>query len=294
MKITAARGVRRIEVEERKKAWQAKQDAYEAASKAAQQAAIDERRAITRPVAEKIEQDLSRFNTLRFKVESRFDYAYDMTGNNDERTFIYVRVVCNENQRDESDALRWEYEVRLNNQGEVEAATGSWSGLNATTPAQLKSLRQTVMALEYLNSLDWKSLIDKSAPDTRHFYENLPDKPQQEDWSAQFRQADFEEIVGDPNSAILVWNWDGSEYWGRDIYISIVRESPAQYTVRMIPPRYKTLYEEEGSAAFDKIPEYIFTNTKRVKKSNLRPVYENDQPQYWDIPDELLVAKGVK
>jgi hypothetical protein len=292
MKITATKRANRIEVETRKADYDAKSQAYEDAYKAKSRVAREAREAITEPIKEEIMQNLKVFNTLRFEVSAQFDIAYPASYDS-ERTYVKVRIRCNESDRSDDDALRWEYEVGLDYNGNVVSDTGSWSGLSATTPAQLKSLRQTLFALEYLNDVDWKDLLDKEAPNTWNEGEPLPEKPAYENWDSQFATADMEDIVGDKGVAILVYNWENSPYWGRNVYLRILRETPSQYVVNVIPSHYKDDYEKLKADGRESSVVDMFKYTQRIRKTTTGPVYDaSGEPQYWDLPSELASVGG--
>jgi len=282
MKITATRGASRVEINKRRATYEAEEAAYKAAEAEISRKSYVARAELTEPVEAELREGLAAFTALRFDVEARFSSAFT-ADYGAERSYIKVRIVCNDRQSDD-DALQWEYQADLDYDGNVIVKTGSWSGLQATTPAQMKSLRQTVMAIEYLNDLDWRSLIDKDSPGRRIYQENpLPEKPKWQDWRSEYRVADLADIVGDMSTAILVRNWENSGFYGNKIWVRILRDSGSQYTVNVIPESYKQ-YAVEGKD----IPGWVWTDTKRVRKNNLYPIYDNeDNPTYWDIPEEF-------
>ena len=86
-----------------------------------------------------------------------------------------VYIQANERRLHSDDsALSWHYKVVLDENGELTFESGSWSGLKATTPEQLASLKESVRVLEILQGLDWKSLltVDKD----RYSFEKFVDK----------------------------------------------------------------------------------------------------------------------
>lgn len=281
MKITSARGVRRAEVTQRKSEYDAQEHEYDFARSLAAQAREADIDAIIEPVKAQLTQDLSIFDSVPLNISVRYEprYSSDYTEGKGG-----LKVSIQSDDRSENNALRWEYTVELDFDGNVVASTGSWSGLNATTPSQLLSLRQTVSILEYLSDVDWPEMLDKQLPRS-NYYENVPKKPQYVDWTSQYHIADMEDLVGDKSTAILVKNWESSDYYGRDLYIRILRDAGSQYVVNVIPERYKQLCD---SGDFDRIPDYVFQDTRRIRKTTTHPVYDSEgNPQYWELPEKF-------
>ena len=280
MKITAARGVRRADVVKQRDEWTKNYEEYRQAEDRRAIKRREARYAVTDPIEQDIAQRLSKFSALRFNVEAKFDEAYSNTYDRS-RVFVRVSITCNERETDE-DALRWQYSVGLDVDGNVVTQTNSWSGLKATTIEQLRSLRQTVSALEYLSTIDWLEILDKAWPTVED--EPLPEKPENINWTRELDEAALEDIVGDPNTAILIRNWDNSPYWGKNVYIRIVKDSGSQYAVNVIPESYIDIVEQYPNRLKDTLRD-----VRRIRKSNIHVVHKDgDEPTYWDIPAELL------
>lgn len=288
MKITAARGVRRAEVAQRKAEYDEQQRIHDEAYRDASARSRDARAEALKPVQDALMEALSQFTALHFDIDCRIDYSWN--GDDVGRNYINVRVQCDQNNPTPDTSLRWEYSAHLSSSGSVVAETGSWSGLKATTPAQLRSLRQTVSALELLNTLDWKQLLDREVPDTDAFFADIPKAPERVDWTSQFNVADLEDLVGDKSSAVLVNNWENSGYWGRSVYVRILRDAGSQFVVNIIPTSEVDRYKQGGVENFRK---YTLEDTKRVKKTTIRPIRDHEgNAQYWDIPEELAAVGG--
>lgn len=86
---------------------------------------------------------------------------------------------------DEKFALVWNYRAVLTSSGEVRTETGSWSGLSATTPDQIKDLQKSVEILTVLTSLDWKSLLQVELPNYKDYMKDLPERPERKDFSEE-------------------------------------------------------------------------------------------------------------
>lgn len=57
-------------------------------------------------------------------------------------------------------ALVWNWEAKLDNEGNVVKDSGSWSGLKATTIEQLNNLEESVRIMKILNNIDWKVVLN--------------------------------------------------------------------------------------------------------------------------------------
>ena len=179
-------------------------------------------------VGERIEQGLSRFTLSEFHV--RADQTFSDR--------IEVRVSCNEGSLfDKEKALSWSYNVVLDNDGNVKKETSSWSGLQATTPQQLDSLRETLEALEYLNSIDWMDYLNVTLPDYREYVtDRMPSRRDRPNFEAMEKEAVVEELVG-TNTGIHGKALENTGFRGKGYYV-IVGETPRRYKVKFIPDYY--------------------------------------------------------
>ena len=211
---------------------------------------------ITSMVEDEIRHQLSRFKALNFNVRvTRSRLGGDG---------LSVRVECNENEKfDDNVALAWNYNAKLNRNGEVEKETSSWSGLKATTADQLESLTQTLEALKYLNSVDWAKVLNKEMPKYKDYItEDDPrydrDKP---DFDSMLMQADLEDAIGNPN--ILISGEAGSSSSFRNgvpVYYKILRETPKQYEVTEYHKRFLDEYmKTNDDTLLDRVRSNAYT-----------------------------------
>lgn len=78
-----------------------------------------------------------------------------------------VRVRANERTMfDDKVALAWNWEAKIDRNGNVIKDSGSWSGLKAITPDQISDLEESVRVLKVLNNIDWSDVLNspKSKP----------------------------------------------------------------------------------------------------------------------------------
>lgn len=213
-------------------------------------------RAQTAPIVEELEYNLNKFSGLVFNVRVQRGYLGS----------VEVRVECNEREKFNDDvALAWSYTATLDREGNVQLESSSWSGLKATTPAQLRSLQQTVKAIEYLQSLDWERLLNVTLPSYSDYMPEHVDVPEDEDWNALLTAADLEDFVG-KDILVKVAGWADSGYGNFNRgYIQIIKDSGSQFTVKTVPSYYA-----EGSKA--DLEDFLNRmSTVRVKKSKVRP-----------------------
>lgn len=259
MRITAGK---REDILRRKAEYDAQVAEYDARNKAARQKMRDDEQAAVAPLKEKLESDLSMWDTLEFDVRVERDWGLGSSDSAKGDT-LEVHVNCNEHRKfNDNVALSWSYHVKLRG-GEIQAETSSWSGMKATTREQLDSLRETLYALEYLNRLDWKKLLATTLPDVMSYYKDVGKRPERQDFDAELMQAEVEELIG-TNKIIRVKPWESAPYRG-DMYLKIMSETASQYKVIIIPA-----YTVESGRAEQFLAEHTYEN--RVRKSSVRPV----------------------
>lgn len=215
---------------------------------------------VTSLVEDEVKSQLDRFNALQFDV-SVTRGSYNNVG-------LYILIQCNENNKFDVDvALSWDYRVDLTKDGEVRKESSSWSGLKATTEAQIESLTQTLEALKYLNSVDWSTVLNKEMPKYKdYFTEDDPrydrNKP---DFDKLLLEADIEEVIG---KDILLKGYSSINQRGYGVgstYYMILKETPAQYTVCRIPGYTVNNEEYDLKEVVEKNKKYAY----RMRKDTL-------------------------
>lgn len=211
------------------------------------------------PIKEYLTNELDKFDKLVFNVYTGLNFGDS----------VEVKVSCNEYRvHDDSSALSWNYRVLLNSSGELEQESSSWSGLRAVTSEQLYSLRQTVSALEFLNSVDWKKLMDVDVPQYSDYVKrNELDKPEYEDFDRQITIAAIEDCIGED---VLVLLQDAPSLGYNKVYVKVVGQTPAMFKVIPVP-----MYVIDSGRD---IKDYIesFGDPLKIKKSSIRPVKSGD------------------
>ena len=215
---------------------------------------------VTDPIELEITENLQKFNLLDFEV--RVEPSSGFRGGRG----IEVRIGCNQNRiHDEDSALSWDWKAQLDSEGNVVKSSGSWSGLNATTEANMNSLRQCVSALEYLNSVDWSAVLDVETPEYSAFYSEMEARGRRPDFEFQMKEAELEELIGRP-IAVLGTGIESLGYGHRArVYYIIRRETPKKYIVNAVPKSTMDWYESPAEAIADQMTHY----TQQIKKEYL-------------------------
>lgn len=269
MKITASR---KDDILKRKAQYEADMEAYKQRQNASRLAYNKAEDAVLNPIREYLERKLSRYSALTFDIDVRRGYTFHRGGDN--LDFAEVSIRCNEhNKFDDDVALSWSYRVNLDSDGSVLRESSSWSGLSATTEAQMRSLHQTVSALDMLNDIDWAELIKVTLPDYDDYYDPNDKEPEGANWDRELENAELEESIG-TNKWFCVANWGEScPYRGYVVWVNIIKDSGSQYTVNVIGNWDMQMYID-GKCTGDDIVNKSYV--KRVRKSSITIASKND------------------
>lgn len=216
-------------------------------------------RAVTEGAKKELESMLSKygFADLEVRVEPGLFRAPGIS--------VTIRVNDRSVHSDKK-ALSWNYDARLGKDGEVIRETSSWSGLNAVTEEQLSDLENTLACLKMLAGLDWEKFLNRSMPEWKDYIktETPEDLKRRPNFEQELADAELEDLVGS-RKMILCKNFPSSWY-GRNVYVAIIKDSGSQWTIKEIPEYYVEQNPEEATKAFDK------SESHRVKKSQIVPV----------------------
>lgn len=254
MKIFASR---RDEILRQKAEWEAERDAAYALRDQEDDEFAKAEYAIFDPIKENLEHMLQQYRSLTFDVSVGRDFG----------SILAARISCNENNKFSDDsALSWSYKATLSEDGEVIKETSSWSGLKAVTESQMQSLTETLEALKYLNSIDWKVLLDKTLPNYKDYYKTDTSKYRNApDFDRMLLEADIEEAIG--KSVLLkgASGLDNRGYPRGESYYMVLKETSTQYEVVKIPG-----YEiSDDKDALKSVVEHYKPYSYRLRKDNL-------------------------
>lgn len=176
------------------------------------------------PIEEYLRTQLKMFNKLEFDIT--VDRAYRSKAFNGDTVLVVIR--CNERMKfDKNSALAWNYEVYIDSEGNAQKESGSWSGLQACTQEQLESLKQTVNALELLNELDWKKILNVTLPSYDMLIYDKEDETPEYDYDVELNAQAVRELIGQ-GKAIRIKNTGDRGY---DLYIVPIRETNKKFEV---------------------------------------------------------------
>jgi hypothetical protein len=157
---------------------------------------------------------------------------------------VEVKVDCGDNigSRTENSALRWSWTVSLDDDGNAKKKTSSWSGLEATTKAQINQLKETVNALEILEGIDWNHMLNVTLPEYDDYITVRERKPNRPNFESDIFDEELKELIGsntlvkgmfkpDPDRG----RYDIGMKKGHYQYYLILRDSGSQYTVAEYP-----------------------------------------------------------
>lgn len=139
---------------------------------------------------------------------------------------VRVGVECEQhNVHGEDKALSWNWEVELDKEGNVNKESSSWSGLQATTSAQINHLKESVNALEILNGIDWNYMLTVTLPDYKEIVTEQSGIGQRPNFESDLFNAELEELVG---TRTLV---KGKNERGGNVWFNILNASAKQYKI---------------------------------------------------------------
>lgn len=143
---------------------------------------------------------------------------------------ISICVMCNEYEKfDDTTALAWNWNVKLDEDGNVIKDSGSWSGLKACTAAQLEDLQRSLEIMKRLNDMDWGEILKAEMPNYRDYVtEGAPYRGNRPNFEQMLFDIDVEECIGRP---VLLKG--AGDY--RNCWFAVLKQTDKQYTVARIP-----------------------------------------------------------
>lgn len=201
---------------------------------------------------------LRKFTALDFDID-----VYESYVSKDGKFGIDVTVKCNEHQMfDENVALAWYYRASVSSTGDLQKETSSWSGLKATTPDQIESLKQTLAAIEYLNGLDWNRIVHTELPRMDSYVKTEDPKysMQRPDFNSELLQLDVSDSIGTNQL------FKGVNRKGAPCYYMFIKETDKQYKVVAVNEYMFARYTDSDILNYiDQAKKYPET----IKKSEL-------------------------
>lgn len=177
-------------------------ETYDEQKRAWRSAVTEKEAAIEKQISEKIGPT---FLPLTIRVDTSYN----------DNSFRF-RVDANEDHSAADGSLSWHWEAQLVN-GEVKKDSGSWSGLNAVTPAQIENLKECVRVIEILCNTDWTEVLSAAVPDWDDFIDS--------DVLLRIRDAEH----GRDSLKDNIKRAELEEVAGTDTLVAFTRESAREY-----------------------------------------------------------------
>ena len=195
-------------------------------------------------IQQTVEGFLSEFDLLELDVRVSSDWqgAYE------------VRIECDESRKFEDiSALSWNYCIELDSAGEIKSTTNSWSGLKATTPEQLDSLKQTVSCIETIMNLDWKTILSVKTPNISDYVTAEYPQDRSREFDDELLHAEIEDIIGTHK----VVEYDNPKYYRGETYVGILSQTNSMFTI------FEIHSTEIGKKTYEEVSKYPY----KVRKS---------------------------
>ena len=203
-----------------------------------------------------VEEIVSKFNKLTFNIDVQSQLRHDHYS-------INIRV--NEyNKFDDDVALSWSCRFEVSDDGEIVKSTNSWSGLTATTPAQIESLKQSVECIEILMNTDWEVLLNTHVPNYKDYVKTQVPEDLSRDFDRELLEADIEDMMGTHTIA----EYDGptryyTNRYGNKVYLGFISETPKMYKV------FEVSSAELDSTAYEDAVNFSYNIRKDIVLDHL-------------------------
>lgn len=133
-----------------------------------------------------------------------------------------VDVKAHESDKfDDRTALSWNWEVKMDNNGNIVKDSGSWSGLKAITADQIADLEESVRILKTLNNMDWNTILTSPKAEWEDYIDHnlgleIRDrKTNRPDFESQIQAEELQELIG--GNVALQLKQDS--YWRGEVWI---------------------------------------------------------------------------
>lgn len=178
---------------------------------------------------------------------------------------IEVRISVNESQvHDENSALSWNFTVVFDAKtGELVKESGSWSGLNATTDANIANLEETLTAVKRLNQMNWAETLNVVGPDIDDYmvekdYEELPEDFGEQELDAYIDEAiETGDILAGKLHGYLIKSQTAKQIIGYEVDMKSLRR-----TAKIVKNEGKTLDDFK-----ERVNRFVYDS--RIRKSTL-------------------------
>lgn len=163
-------------------------------------------------------------------------------------------------------ALSWDVSVRIDEEGQVQRESGSWSGLKAVTHEQIKNLEQSVAIIKRIDAMDFSDVLKTELPQFKDYVKSpYPQKDyDDQEYKSRIALAELEELVGKPVLVKGVAHESSPWRTGTKVYYLLRAATGAMFTVSSLP-----CYNVDGVTDKSTIDRWMDTFQFRIRKSTL-------------------------
>lgn len=209
---------------------------------------------------------------------------------------IEIRFNYEDRSSNENISLRWDYRITLEESGEIQKESNSWSGFNATTPEQVDDLMNSANFLRALVNFDWKDILNKAKAEQPQYEKYVGVKDP--DYDPDYKDPGYDKMIGeaDIEEAVESGKWiKGASNYGSATWFYIISQTPKFYNVVTVRER-DIRRTSPDSPYYEELANRI-QNPKnaspywvdRVKKDNIGFA----KPVETKTADELLQLAGA-
>ena len=239
---------RRAKYEASKEDWQSRQDTKYKEYRT-------KWRELFKPVKDTVVGIFNELSTLDADVNVKEVYG-DM---------IEVRISVNQSRvHDKDSALSWDFRVMFDAEtGQLIKESGSWSGLNATTEANIASLEDTLTAVKRLNQMNWAEILNIVGPDINDYrvdkdYEELPEDFGEQELDAYIDEAiETGDILAGTSHGYLIKSQTAKQIIGYEVDMKSLRR-----TAKILKNEGKSLDDFK-----ERVNQFVYDS--RIRKSTL-------------------------
>ena len=145
---------------------------------------------------------------------------------------IEIRFNYEDRRSNENISLRWDYRITLEESGEIQKESNSWSGFNATTSEQVDDLMNSANFLRALVNFDWKDILNKAKAEQPQYEKYVGVKDP--DYDPDYKDPGYDKMIKDATLDEVI----GKDIWVKgsdgDVWYKILSATPAFYTYAKI------------------------------------------------------------
>lgn len=208
------------------------------------------------PIKECILENLNKFDLLKFRI----DVSPSWYDSDTVRVFIECNPIGN--------TLRWDFDI-YREDGTLNVKSNSWSGMNVSTVDDVKTIKQSAEAMEYIVTEDWENTIDVKMPVYTSFFEGMSARPVCEDFDIELFDLMIESIMGTDKVLKLedLRATNKNRYSSNIIYVKAYRTTNKSYELGAVPESsLKKDYD------YDTLSKWFDASRTMIRKDKLKMI----------------------